>query len=137
MHHRHAGFSQSSWPTQLYTCQREVQVNLAGRGARLPARGQPERPRPRPSSRWGRAERSPCPHLLPSQLRQIERSVSKPGTGPATSVGIPPAHSILPWRPALFGQVTLTQCSTMLLHTPGLLLCYENKTMHAKEKKLG
>lgn len=25
----------------------------------------------------------------------------------------------------------------MLLHTPGLLLCYENKTMYAKEKKLG
>lgn len=51
---------------------------------------------------------------------RIRRGVSEPGAGPATSVGTPPAHSALPWRPALFGQVTLTECSTMLLHTPGL-----------------
>ena len=89
-----------------------------------------------PGSPW-RQEESPCPELLPSQLRLIPRGVSRPGAGQATSVGSPPAHSILPWRPALFGQVTLTECSTMLLYTPRLLLCYENKTKHTKEKKLG
>lgn len=63
------------------------------------------------------------------------RGVSKVGAGQATSAGTPPAHSVLLWRPALFGQVTLSKCSTMLLHTPGLLLCYENRTKHAKGKK--
>lgn len=63
------------------------------------------------------------------------RGVSKVGAGQATSAGTPPAHSVLLWRPALFRQVTLSKCSTMLLHTPGLLLCYENRTKHAKEKK--
>lgn len=70
-----------------------------------------------------------------------QRGVSKVGAGQATSAGTPPAHSILLWRPALFRQVTLSKCSTMLLHTPGFLLCYENRTKHAKEgkkkKKLG
>lgn len=69
----------------------------------------------------GGGQRRPCPQRLPRQLQRLPRGVSKPGAGPATSVGTPPAHSILPWRPALFGQVTLTDCSTMLLHTPGLL----------------
>lgn len=89
-----------------------------------------------PGSPW-RREKSPCPQLLPCQLRLIPGGVSKPGAGQATSVGSPPAHSILPWRPALFGQVSLTECSTMLLHTPGLLLCYENKTKPTKEKSWG
>lgn len=64
-----------------------------------------------------------------------QRGVSKVGAGQATSAGTPPAHSILLWRPALFRQVTLSKCSTMLLHTPGFLLCYENRTKHAKEGK--
>jgi hypothetical protein len=82
-----------------------------------------------------REKRSPCPQLshYPASHR-----VSKAGARAATSAGMPPAHSIVLWRPALFGQVTLTECSTMLLHTPGLLLCYENKTKYTKrEKKLG
>lgn len=69
----------------------------------------------------GGGKREARAQRLPRQLRRLPRDVSKPGAGPATSVGTPPAHSILPWRPALFGQVTLTDCSTMLLHTPGLL----------------
>lgn len=79
-------------------------------------------------------------HILSYSLASCGRSpraVCRPGAGPATSVGTPPTHSTLPWRPALFGQVTLTKCSTMLLHTPGPLLCYENKTKHTKEKSWG
>lgn len=58
---------------------------------------------------------------FPDSHSDSQSVVSKPGAGRPTSVGTPPAHSVLPWRPALFGQVTLTGCSTMLLHTPGLL----------------
>lgn len=85
--------------------------------------------------RVGREKSLSTAKLPPSQPRQMPpRGVCKAGASPATSVGTPPAHSILLWRPALFGQVTLAECSTMLLHTPGLLLCYENKTKHARER---
>lgn len=39
-----------------------------------------------------------------------------------------PQHSAL--TSCSVRQVTLSKCSTMLLHTPGLLLCYKNKTKH-------
>lgn len=117
----HTGFFQSSWSLQLYTWQREACVNSPGRAACLPGSVSYKGPGPVQGSPWRRQERSPCPQRLPRQLRRLPRGVSKPGAGPATSVGTPPAHSLLPWRPTLFGQVTLTDCSTMLLHTPGLL----------------
>lgn len=86
---------------------------------------------------WKREDPLLCAERMPSQWWHSLRGISKVGAGQATSAGTPPAHSILLWRPALFGQVTLSKCSTMLLHTPGLLLCYENKTKHAKEKSWG
>lgn len=84
-------------------------------------------------------KRLPCSGLkgCPARGWHRLRGVSKVGAGQATSAGTPPTHSVLLWRPALFGQAILSKCSTMLLHTPGLLLCYENRTKHAKEEKLG
>lgn len=43
-----------------------------------------------------------------------------------------PQHSALASRSVWTSYPT--KCSTMLLHTPGPLLYYENKTKHAKEK---
>lgn len=67
-----------------------------------------------------------------------QRGVSKPGAGLATSVGTPPAHSILPWRPALFGQVPLTECSQQYSYTPhGSCCVMKTKQCTLREKSWG
>lgn len=112
-------------------------MNLAGRRSTPSSQGSAKMSRPHSQCLVGKEK------PLSSATSQLavadpQRGVSKPGAGPATSVGTPPAHSILPWRPALFGQVPLTECSQQYSYTPhGSCCVMKTKQCTLREKSWG